>query len=220
MARTLNLVTSELKLIGLNLYIPLLVLVGYIFFLSKLPVSILMVQLVVAPMSCWWIVWSLEHNLNNSKYKFFQIMPFNVKNYFHFKFLIGLMLYSLFLSVGISISFMINEWIPMLSLLLPQVMFFSAMSYVLVIVTKNASVSISLIYLYVLSGVLPIVELPYWPDVFFLNYEVLEIGDVVDKSIITLLYACWFFYVANLILNITSLQQQYKGKEKKQPVRM
>ena len=210
MRRNLNLIASELRIIGFNLYIPIIGSVVYILFLSEMVLSIILLQLVVVPMAGWWIVWSFEHNLKTSEFKLFQSLPINMKSYLNMKMLVGMVLYSFLLFIILTFTFTKHEWIPMLTLLLPQVMFFTSLFYVLVIVTKNASVSISLIYLYILRVFMPIVKIPYWPDVFLLSHEVLEMRYVGEKAIFTLLYACWFLYIGNL--KTTSNMQRYKRK--------
>lgn len=211
MNRYLNLFISEFKLIRFNLYIPIIIFIFYILFFSNHATSITLTQLVLVPMSSWWIVWILEHNLKPSSFTLFKTLPIRAKKYFFIKFIIATCLYITLLSIIVVFTLDKQAWLLMLCLLIPQVLFFTSMSYLLIILTKSGSVTISIIYLYVLSEIFPLVEIPFWPHVF-ITLEILDYGDVLNVSVLSLLYSLCFFYLANIFLNATSLQQRYIGK--------
>lgn len=216
MYRIWNIIKSEFQLIGLNFYVPIVIGVFYILLLSNSTISLMILQLIIMPMSGWWIVWVLEHNLKTEEFKLLKTISTNIKSFFIAKFLFILFSYSTLIFFGVIYIYKKQEWLTILTLLLPQAYFFAALAYLLVIVTREASVSISLIYLYVISEVFPTINIPYWPNVLSLSNEVGEISEIISKSIITLLYGSWFLYIGNAFLNTKFLSwiHKYKGTKK------
>lgn len=215
MKRYSNIFISEFKLLRFNLYIPIIICFLYILFFTEHVMSVLLIQFILVPMSAWWIVWTYEHNLKPRNYTLFKTILIRPKKYFCIKFIVGTILNCILISIGVIFTFDKQEWVLMLSFLLPQILFFSSLAYALIILTKSASISISIVYLYVLNEILPIVDIPFWPNVF-ITQEVFIYSDALDISITALLYAITFIYFTNVFLNLTSSQQRNIRCKKKQ----
>lgn len=191
----------EMKLMGINFYIPLLIYVGGLLYsITNSTKAISMIELVIVPLSCWWTIWLFYDYLCLGGRKLLTTYPA-----FHWKYMLRKLRFFLIVYVVMIISLIVSivepqHYINLLLQFIPQVFFFSAISLFCMAIFRNVELVVSAIVFFIISQVMGIGEILMVYNPFFFNDDILPIVQVISKSIKNLFYGFLLYWISIFIL--------------------
>ncbi|GAB4075231.1 hypothetical protein GCM10028778_27350 [Barrientosiimonas marina] len=183
----------EIKSMGLSFYVPMFV---YIFLIYQLftfhgyeAVIFKIMEYLIIPMSGWWIIYLFYDYFEEGLYDLLRSYPLTHWEHGFIRVNYFLVMYLLLLSITITAidMIMVNAaFIPLFIQYFSEAIIFAYGSFLIVILTKNVSITIMVIGVYVATEVLTLGQVIPWYHVMFFNTSPLSIQETLGKGLLNI----------------------------------
>ncbi|MFE7062014.1 hypothetical protein ACFVAD_07665 [Sutcliffiella sp. NPDC057660] len=201
----------DIKSMGLSFFFPFIVILYIhllLFFREDVEsfIEILSIlEFIICPLIAWWTIYLYFDYYEGSAREILFSYPVSKAHHGILRVWTFLLLYSsLIILLFIHINFQFETFMVSTSLVqyLPQILMYSSISFLLVIIFKSIIPPIIIIVGYVISKYFTYGSpaLPLY-NIMYFNKEVLQLEDIVGKSLLNVLLSCIFYFVGHLIFS-------------------
>ena len=159
-------------------------------------------EFIIVPLSSWWIIYLFYDYYENHALEVLLSYPVSEAEHGFFRILFFIFLYTivtLFL-MGYIVLFSDASLLLLLLQYVPQYFFFAGLSFLCMTLFQNIGVTLTVIAFYTATEFLTGGHLIPWYHVFFYHQQLLDLYQVVNKSIVTFILGLLFIKLGGYFL--------------------
>jgi hypothetical protein len=196
----------DIREMGLNFFVPIITILFFIIFIKLNSFNeiqlVIFFEFIVTPMASWWSIFLFYLYFNNKAYELLFSTSYTNAEHGIIRILKFFMLHCIIMAITIICIFPLSSLSSYFINFLPISLFFSSLAFFLIVTTRNAEISVSIISIYVVVEVLTSGSIGQGIHVFSFGIISHNPLDIFNGKLYLITYSIILMYLGHRFLGI------------------